>query len=113
MSPLFFTHVPRSWMAKVKSGEGYPNRVASFGLNRAHMKIRTPNLPLTDNTSCFGHFGGFLRFVVWPNIGHFGGVYESHKSATECAFLFFFCLCNVSKHCFIFLWKANKAKVGK
>ena len=27
---------------KVKSGEGLPNRVAGFGLNRAYMKIRTP-----------------------------------------------------------------------
>ena len=27
---------------KVNSGEGYPNRVASFVLNRAYMKLRTP-----------------------------------------------------------------------
>ena len=39
---------------KVKLGEGYPNRVASFGLNTACMKIGTPNSPCTDNTYLFG-----------------------------------------------------------
>ena len=35
---------------RVKSGEGHPNRVASVGLNRAYMKIRTPSSCYTDNT---------------------------------------------------------------
>ena len=25
---------------------------------------------------------------------------------------FFFCLCNVSQYCFLFIWKANKVKLG-
>ena len=41
------------------SGEEYPNRFASFGLNRAYMKIRTSNSPYTDNTLLLGHFYGF------------------------------------------------------
>ena len=56
---------------KVKLCEGYPNRVANFGLNRAYMTIRTPNSPCTDNALFFEHFYEFLRFVVWPNRGHF------------------------------------------
>ena len=28
-------------------------------------------------------------------------------------FFFFFCICNVSKYCFLFLWKANKFEVGE
>ena len=26
---------------------------------------------------------------------------------------FFFCICNVSKYCFLFVWKANKVEVGE
>ena len=25
----------------------------------------------------------------------------------------FFCICNVSKYCFLFVWKANKVEVGE
>ena len=57
--------------AKVKSGEGYPNRVASVWLNTAYMKIRTLNSPCRDSTLFFGHFYGILQFVVLPNSGHF------------------------------------------
>ena len=39
-----------SALGKVKSGEGYLNKVASFGLNRAYMKIRTPKSCCTDTT---------------------------------------------------------------
>ena len=40
---------------QVKSGEGYSNRVAGFGLNiELIYEIRTPNLPCTDNTLFFG-----------------------------------------------------------
>ena len=38
---------------KVNLGERYPNRVGSFGLNRAFMKIWTLNSCRTDNTWVF------------------------------------------------------------
>ena len=87
MSPMLLTHY---YMAEVKSGEGYPIKVARFGLNRAYMKIRKPNLPCTEYTLFVGHFYGFLRFVVWKNSGHFWGVYQSHYCASEGAFPFSF-----------------------
>ena len=73
-----------------RSGERYPNIVVSFGLNRAYIKIRTPNSPCTDNTWCFKYFYGFLGFVVWEISGHFWGVYQSHYCASAVAFLFSF-----------------------
>ena len=76
------------------------------------MKIRTPNSPCTDHTLFWGHFYGFLRCVVWPNSGHFLGVYQSHYCASEGTF-FVFSLCNVSEYCFIFVWKANEVKFKK
>ena len=97
---------------KVNSGERYPNRVVSFGLNRAYMKIRTPNSCCTDNTWFFEYFYGFWGFVVWEISGHFGGVYQRRYCASDGAFLFFFCICNVSKYCFLFVWKAKKSKLG-
>ena len=75
---------------KVNSGEMYPNRVVSFGINRAYMKIRTPNSCCTDNTWFFEYFYGFLGFVVWEISGHFGGVYQSRYCASDGAFLFSF-----------------------
>ena len=52
-------------IAKVKSGERYPNRVVNFELNKAYMEIRTPNSCCTDNTRFFKkYFYGFLGFVV-------------------------------------------------
>ena len=95
-------------IAKVKSGERYPNRVVNFVLNRAYIKIRTPNSCCTDNTWFFEYFYGFLGFVVWEISEHFGGVYQSRYCASDGAFLFSF----VSKYCFWFAWKANKVKMG-
>ena len=77
-------------IAQEKSGERYPNSVVSFGLNRAYIKIRTPNSPCTDNTWFFEYFYGFLGFVVWEISGHFWGVYQSHNCASAVAFLFSF-----------------------
>ena len=77
-------------IAKVKLGERYPNRVVNFELNRAYMKIRTPNSCCTDNTWFFEYFYGFLGFVVWEISGHFGGVYQSRYCASDVAFLFSF-----------------------
>ena len=77
-------------IAQEKSGERYPNSVVSFGLNRAYIKIRTPNSPCTDNIWFFEYFYGFLGFVVWEISGHFGGVYQSHYCASAVAFLFSF-----------------------
>ena len=77
-------------IAQEKSGERYPNSVVSFGLNRAYIKIRTPNSPCTDNTWFFEYFYGFLGFVVWEISGHFWGVYQSHYCASAVAFLFSF-----------------------
>ena len=74
----------------VKSDEGYPNRVGSIGLNRAYRKIRNPSSPYTENTLFFAHFNGFLQFVVFPNSGHFWGVYQSHYCASEGAFFLLF-----------------------
>ena len=99
-------------IAKVKSGERYPHRVVNFELNRAYMKIRTPNSwrCCTYNTWLFEYFYGFWGFVVWEISGHFGGVHQSRYCASDCAFLFFFCICNVSKYCFLLVWKAIKVK---
>ena len=58
---------PCTCMAYMKSGKEYPNRIASFGLIKAHINFRAPNLPCTDITLFFGHLYGFLRFVVWLN----------------------------------------------
>ena len=77
-------------IAQEKSGERYPNSVVSFGLNRAYIKIQTPNSPCTDNTWFFEYFYGFLGFVVWEISGHFWGVYQSHYCASAVAFLFSF-----------------------
>ena len=44
---------------KVNSGERYPNRVVSFGLNRAYMKIRTPNSCCTDTLDFLNIFMDF------------------------------------------------------
>ena len=77
-------------IAQEKSGERYPNSVVSFGLNRAYIKIRTPNSPCTDNTWFFEYFYGFLGFLVWEISGHFWGVYQSHYCASAVAFLFSF-----------------------
>ena len=41
------------------------------------------------SSSCLYHYG-FLRFVLWPNSGHFWGVYQSQYFSSECAFLFSF-----------------------
>ena len=41
---------------KVNSGERYPNRVVSLGLNSAYMKIQTPTSCCTDNTWFFWIF---------------------------------------------------------
>ena len=51
--------------------------------------------------------------VVWPNSGHFWGVYQSRYCECEGAILFSFFVCNVSKYCFLFVLKANKVKVGE
>ena len=75
---------------KVNSGERYPNRVQSFGQNRAYMKIRTPNSCCTDNTWFFEYFYGFFGFVVWEISRHFGGVNQSRYCASDGAFLFSF-----------------------
>ena len=40
---------PCNCTAPVNSGEGYPNKVASFGLNRAFMKMGTPDSRCTGN----------------------------------------------------------------
>ena len=56
---------------KVKSCEGYPKRVARLGLNRAYMKIRTPNSCCTDVALFFEHFYRCLHFVGWLISGHF------------------------------------------
>ena len=56
---------------KVKSGEGYPNRHASFGLNRGYKEMQTPNWRCTDQTEYFEHFYNFLRFIVKLITGHF------------------------------------------
>ena len=53
------------------------------------MKMRKPNLPCTEITLFFEHFYEFF-FVVWPNSGHFWGVYHSHYCVSEGAFLFSF-----------------------
>ena len=99
-------------IAQEKSGERYPNRVVSFGINRAYIKIRTPNSPCTDITWFFEYFYGFLEFVVLEISGHFWGVYQSHYCASAVAFLFSFVrICYISKYCFLFVWKANKVKV--
>ena len=70
----------------VKSDEDYPNRVASFGLNRSHMNIRTPNSCCTDNIWFFMDFCD--KFVVFLNSGHFWEVYQSHYCASEGEFIF-------------------------
>ena len=75
---------------KVNSGERYPNRVVSFGLNRAYMNIRTPSSCCTDNTWFFKYFYGFLGFVVREISGHVGEVYQSHYCSSDGAFLFSF-----------------------
>ena len=95
------------------SGEirwGVPKIFARFWLKRDYMKIQTPNSPCTDNTVFFGIFYEFLQFVVWPNSGHFWGVYKSLLHVRRCI-SFFFCLCNVSTFCFLFVCKANKVNV--
>ena len=97
---------------KVNSGERYPYRVVSLGLNRAYMKTRTPNSCCTDNTWFFEYFYGFLGFEVWKISGHFGGVYQGRYCAPDGAFLFS-SVYNVSKYCFLFVWKANKVEVGE
>ena len=98
---------------KVNSGERYLNRVVSLGLNIAYMKILSSNSCCTDNTWFFEYFHGFWGFVVLEISGHFGGVYQSRYCASDGAFLFFFCICNVSKYCFLFVWKTNKVEVGE
>ena len=75
-------------IAKVKSGERYSNRVVNFELNRAYMKIRTPNSCCTDNILFFEYFYGFWGFVVWEISVHFEGVYQSRYCASDGAFLF-------------------------
>ena len=75
---------------EVNSGERYPNRVVSFGLNRAYIKNRTPNSCCADNTWFFEYFYRFLGFVVLEISGHFGGVYQSRYCASDGAFLLSF-----------------------
>ena len=75
---------------KVNSGERYPNRVVSFGLNRAYMEIRTSSSCYTDKTWFLNIFYGFSGFVVWEISGHFGGVYQSRYCASDGTFLFSF-----------------------
>ena len=77
-------------IAQEKSGERYPNSVVSFSLNRAHINIRTPNSPCTDNTWFFEYFYRFLGFVVREISGHLWGLYQSHYCASAVAFLFSF-----------------------
>ena len=79
---------PCTCMAQVKSGEEYPSKIACFRLNKIYMKIQTPNLQCTNGGTFFWFF--FLRFVVWPNNGHFWGVYKSNYFAFEGAFPFSF-----------------------
>ena len=98
---------------KVNSGERYPNRVVRLGLNRAYMKIRTPNSCCTDNTWFF--FNIFMDF--WDL--YFGRLVDTSEEYIKVVivhptvhFLFLF-ICNVSKYCFLFMWKANKVEVGE
>ena len=70
------------------------------------MKIQTPNSPCTDNTLFLGHFNGFLQFVVW-RIVDTSEYIKAIFCASEGAFLFFFCLCNVFKYCFLFFMESK------
>ena len=69
---------PCNCISQVKSDERYQNRVVSFGLNIAYMKIWIPNPCCTDNT-------WFLQIS-----GHFGGVYQSYPCSSYSEFLFSF-----------------------
>ena len=98
-------------IAKVKSGERDPNRVVNFGLNRAYMKIRTPNSCCTDNTWFFEYFYGFLGFVVWEKSGHFGGVYQSRYCASDVAFFSFVYVMYLNTASYLY-GKQIKSKMG-
>ena len=50
---------------------------------------------------------------MWEISGHFGAVYQSRYCASDGYISFFFCICNVSTYCFLFVWKANKVEVGE
>ena len=78
------------------------------------MKIRTPNSCCTDNTWFFWIcFMDFLGFVVWEISGTLRrSISKSLLSIRRCI-SFSFCMCNVSKYCFLFVWKANKVEVGE
>ena len=91
--PMLFTHLRLVYShSSGEIGWEVPEQCLrlSFGLNRAYIKIRTPNSPCTDNNWFFEYFYGFLGFVVWEISGHFWGVYQSHYCASAVAFLFSF-----------------------
>ena len=97
---------------KGEIGRGAPKQSCKCGLNRAYMKIRTPN-SCYSNTTIFEYFYWYLGFVVWQISGHFGRVYHSNNCASDGAFLFslvYVMYLNIESYLH---WKQIKSKLGK
>ena len=89
-------------------GWGVPKQSCTFW-----DKILTPNSPFTDHTLFLGIF--LLNFAIGSMAKKRTlqrSISKSLLNIRRCI-SFFFCLCNVSKYCFLFVWKANKVKVGE
>ena len=98
-------------IAKVKSGESYPNRVVNFELNRAYMKILTPNSCCTDNTWLLNIFMDCWDFYFGDKWTLRRSISKSLLCIRQCISVFF-CICNVSKYCFLFDGKRIKSNMG-
>ena len=99
-------------IAKVKSGESYPNRVVNFELSRAYMKILTPNSCCTDNTWFFWIFLWIFGICSLGDKWTFRGVYQSRYCASDGAFLFSFVYVMYLKIASYLYGKQIKSKMG-
>ena len=84
---MLFTHFQSVYLhCSGELGEGYSNRVESFGLDRAYMKFQTPN-------SCFTKLITLNLLTIFMDFcdlsEQFWWVYQSHYCASEGAFRFF------------------------
>ena len=96
-----------------------PKRVTSFGLNIAlTWKFERPTCLL--QITIFWEFvlifwiclGQISFFFSSSNSRHFWGYIKIIIGIWRCISFFFVCLCNVSKYCFLSIWKSNKVKLG-
>ena len=99
---------PCSWIAQMESGERYPNRVVSFRLNRAHMESKHPTRLVQITLIYFLIFSWISTLADYMYLTRQWSISKSLLCIQRCI-SFYFCICYVSKYCFLFVWKQIKS----